>query len=87
MPDNHIVLLPRDKYWEWVQATRDYSIAFEVSVTPYPENAGEHANGELTVTVVDAPYGYPQQGSIRDYFAANYPKAQLDMIESATRTL
>ncbi len=81
MPDNHIVLLPRDKYLEWVQATRDYSIAFEVSVTPYPENAGEHANGELTVTVVDAPYGYPQQGSIRDYFAANYSKAQLDMIE------
>ena len=84
MKDNHIVLLPRDKYWDWVQATREYSMAFEVSVTPYPENAGKHANGELTVTVVGAKHGYPQQGSIRDYFAANFSKTQLDVIEVST---
>ena len=84
MSDNQIVLLPRDKYWDWVRATREYSLAFGVSVTPYPENAGEHGNGELTVTVVDAPHGYPRQGSIRDYFAANFPKTQLDMIEVST---
>ncbi|MCH7663856.1 MAG: MmgE/PrpD family protein, partial [Chloroflexi bacterium] len=56
-------------------------MAFGVSVTPHPENAGEYANGELTVTVVDGLHGYPQQGSIRDYFAANFPKARLDILE------
>lgn len=81
MPENHIMLLPKNDYWEWVKATYKYMLTFGVNVTPNPDNAGKYATMNLTVSIANPSSGYPIQGNIIEYFATNFPAAKLDLIE------
>ena len=60
MTESHILLLPRDDYFEWVRATAKYVLSFGISITPDPEKA----TGKDNVTVIVTPNGYPEHGDI-----------------------
>ncbi len=76
----HIVLLPRQHFWDWVQGVRDYVVKFRVNITPDPDNAGRYMAPGQTITVVLPPEGYPAYGDIQTYLRQKYPRARLDVI-------
>jgi hypothetical protein len=80
MADFQIILLPKQDYWQWVAAAKDYVIQFAANLTADPDTAGRFLAPQQVVTVVDAPNGYPAQGNIRQWFAQHYPNIQLDVV-------
>lgn len=84
MPEYQIILLPRQNYWDWVRACRDYVQAFGTSLTPDPDTAGRTMAPNQTVTIVQAPDGYPAQGDITAWFRQRYPAARLDLVPAST---
>ena len=55
----HILLLPKNDYWSWVNASRDYAMKFRVSLTPLPQNAVNFHRPEQIVSIANLPGGYP----------------------------
>ena len=84
MTDHQIVLLPREEYWAWVRACRDYAMKYGVSLTPDPEAAARFMPPEQVVTVAVSPDGYPAQGDILDWFRRNHPAIRVDPIQAAS---
>jgi hypothetical protein len=77
----HIILLPRENYWGWVEAVREYAVRFSVTVTPSPENAVRFHRPEQVVTIVSFPGAYATYGDdILAWFRANAPGIQVDPI-------
>ncbi len=77
----HVILLPRENYWGWVEAVRGYAVRFGVSVTPNPENAVRFHRPEQVITVVNFPGAYAGYGDdILSWFRANAPGIQIDPI-------
>jgi murein DD-endopeptidase MepM/ murein hydrolase activator NlpD len=74
------ILIPQDRYWEWVQAVRDYAVHFEATISPDPENVSQYASPSAAVTVITFPDAWPQD--IVQWFRQNHPEAQLDVIEA-----
>src|SRR5574337_127579 len=67
----HIILIPRRDYWEWLDATREYALALQAVIAPYPENAvALHHQGDV-LTVIVVPDGYPQHGDILEWLRRN----------------
>ena len=88
MPEDvkyHVILLPRDDYWGWVDAIRDYAIRFRVSVTPLPENAVRFHRPEQVISVVNLPGGYPEYGDVLKWFEAQAPEISLDVFDVTTQ--
>ncbi|MBN2502026.1 MAG: M23 family metallopeptidase [Anaerolineales bacterium] len=81
MAEKHIILLPKADYWDWVRAARRYVLRFGVNLTPDPVTAARYLYPGQTVTVVNAPGGYPNQGNIVQWFGYYYPEANLDVVE------
>jgi murein DD-endopeptidase MepM/ murein hydrolase activator NlpD len=79
----HILLLPRTHYWQWVAASQDYALQFDVNLTSDPNTAGRHFYPGQTVSLVAAEGAYPLQGDIVDWFQQHFPQAELDLIEVA----
>jgi len=82
--EKHIVLLPRENYWDWVKAAQEYVLAYGVNMTQDPGTAGRFAYPEQMVTIVNAPNGYPELGDAVSWFEQEYPEATLDVIEVET---
>ena len=80
--DFQIILLPRQDYWAWVHACRDYVLRFGPNMTPDPVTA---ANYRVPRQVITFPYvsgGYPEQGDIQSWLLAYHPGIRLDPIEA-----
>jgi hypothetical protein len=83
MPEmRQMILIPQHRYWEWVQAVRDYAVHFGTALTPEPEYAGRVAGQLIAVTVINFPNAWPQD--IVHWFRQNHPDAQLDVIDTVT---
>jgi murein DD-endopeptidase MepM/ murein hydrolase activator NlpD len=80
MPDNAILLLPRENYWKWVEAARDYVLKFGANLTPDPATAGNYMFPKQVVTIAGLPNGYPVYGDIQVWFRQNYPNVSVDYI-------
>ncbi len=76
----HIILLPRENYWQWVRATQSYVLNFGVNITPDPVIASRSED----VTLADAPNGYPEQGNIVEWYKARFPTLRVDAIKVTT---
>lgn len=81
MREHQIILVPRERFWEWVRAARDYILTFGPNITPDPHVAGRYMMPNQVVTVVLPPNGYPAYGDIRAWFQRHYPGVTLDVIE------
>jgi hypothetical protein len=86
MPDilagHHVILLPTEGYWDWVQAAREYAVYFSAFVTPRPEKAAEFHRPEQIVTVLNLPAGYPGVGDIVEWFRSHAPDVALDVLDA-----
>ena len=83
MAEQHqILLIPQDRYWEWVQAARDFVVHFGLTMTPDRESAGRFRGEGHVVSVIDFPAAWPDE--IRGWFQVNYPAITLDVIEVAS---
>ncbi|MBN1309898.1 MAG: M23 family metallopeptidase [Anaerolineae bacterium] len=76
----HILLLPRQNYWAWVDAVREYVAHFGASVTPSPENALQFHNPEQVISVIVAVGGYPQYGNVIHWLKGQSPDVVLDVL-------
>jgi murein DD-endopeptidase MepM/ murein hydrolase activator NlpD len=84
MPEYQILLLPKEDYWAWIDAAKDYALRFGVPTTADPDAAGRFMAPQQIVTIAGAPAGYPAQGDIRAWFRRHYPTVRLDYVPSST---
>jgi len=84
MSEYQIILLPKADYLKWVEAVREYVLAFGPNFTNDPKSAVRYAFAPLIVTVADVPGGYPEQGDIRLWFQRYYPQVKLDLVPART---
>jgi hypothetical protein len=80
MPDYQIILLPRESYYDWVAAARDYVMKFGANLTPDPDSAGRYMTPQQVVTIAGLPGGYPAHGDIQAWFQKNYPSIRVDYV-------
>ncbi|MGF1506175.1 MAG: M23 family metallopeptidase, partial [Anaerolineae bacterium] len=81
---DHVMLVPQEGYWGWVQAARDYGVLFRVSITANPQNALDHQRPNQVVTIVDSDGGYPIEDEIVGWFLEREPDLTLDVIAAET---
>ena len=79
-----MVLLPKENYWTWVQAARDYVLKFGANLTPDPDSAGRYMPPQQVVIIAGLPNGYPEQGDIQAWFRQHYPGVRMDYIPAAS---
>jgi len=84
MPEYVIVLLPKENYWKWVEATRDYVLKFGANLTPDPASAARYMAPQQVVIVAGLPGGYPTCGDIQAWFRQNYPNIRVNYVPAAS---
>ncbi|MBN1429427.1 MAG: M23 family metallopeptidase [Anaerolineae bacterium] len=82
--DYHIMLLPRQNYWAWVDAVREYVACFGASVTPSPENALQFHSPNQVISVVVGPGCYHQYGNVVNWLKGQLPDVRLDVLRATT---
>ncbi len=83
MPElRQILLIPQDRYWDWVQAVRDYAVHFSVTMTPDPDSAGRFCAEGHTVSVINFPGAWPDD--MVAWFRQHYPAVVLDVLKVST---
>ncbi len=83
-PTFHILLLPRENYWAWVGAARDYAVRFGVNITPLPDNAVHFHPPNQSITVITYPEAYPEYGDIVAWLTIQAPEARIDTLKVRT---
>ncbi len=76
--EHQILLIPQDRYWEWVQAARDYVVYYGLTITPDRHNAGRFSGEEHSVSIVNFPGAWPEEIAV--WFQRNYPNVTLDLL-------
>jgi murein DD-endopeptidase MepM/ murein hydrolase activator NlpD len=82
MPDPQILLLPKQNYYQWVAAARDYVLKFGPNITPDPETAARFSAPNQVVTIANAPDGFGRD--IVQWYKNNHPTLRLDVINAST---
>ena len=62
--DDQVILLPREDYWEWVQAVRDYALHFKVNLTPEPQVALTYMSPRQVISFPYYSEAFPEYGDI-----------------------
>lgn len=76
-----IILLPRDDYWAWVRACRDYVMKYGVNLTGNRETAAGYMNPRQVVTFPKSDR-LDQHGDLEAWFEEHHPGVRLDPIEA-----
>ncbi len=76
---HQVLLIPQERYWEWVQAVREYAIYFKTTITPNRQSAGRFYGDDHVVTVIDFPGAWPDD--IVPWFQLNFPAVRLDRLQ------
>ena len=79
-----ILLLPREDYWEWVAACREYALRYGVNLTRDPESAARYMAPAQVVTFPRAQGAFAEQGDLERWFFRNHPGIRLDPVEAQT---
>jgi hypothetical protein len=77
-----IILLPREDYWSWVRACREYAMHYGLNLTKDPGTAGRYMSPAQVVTLPRSANGYPLEGDIEEWFQVQFPGVRLDIIEA-----
>ena len=79
-----ILLLPTANYWEWVNSSRDYALAYGASMTAIPQNAAQyHYPAQVITVVVPSEASEDQTRAIR-WLKSEAPHARIDVIDAET---
>ncbi len=79
----HILLLPQVSYWEWVQASREYVLEFDIRLTPDPEAAASFMAPRQVVSFPSLAEGFARLTQVEQWFADHHPEIRLDPIPAA----
>jgi murein DD-endopeptidase MepM/ murein hydrolase activator NlpD len=79
--DFQIILLPRQDYWSWVRACKEYVLKYGPNLTPDPATAARHMAPRQVVTFPAVPDGWAEQGDLQAWFLAHHPDLRLDVIQ------
>jgi len=80
--EHQILLLPRQDYWSWVRACKEYVLHYGVNLTKDPGTAGRYMFPAQVITLPSAPDAYPVEGDIEAWFQAQFPGVRLDIIDA-----
>ncbi len=86
-PKYHIILLPHQNYWSWVNAIREYAIRFQVTVTSRPDNALNFHRPDQAISIVDVQGAYPEYGNVVQWLKDQEPTVRLDVIAASSPDL
>src|SRR5712692_6250001 len=75
-----ILLLPKNDYWKWVDAAKDYATAFGPNLTADPASAAGYMAPRQIVTVGGLAGAYAAQGDIQLWFRTHHPRVRLDYV-------
>ena len=78
--DHQIILLPKDHYWDWVRACREYVLTYGPNLTSEPDMAGRYQAPGQVITFPAAAGGYAQGRDLSAWFERHYPGVRLDPI-------
>lgn len=84
MAVHEIILLPKDNYYQWVEAAKDYAAQAGCTTTHDPDYAGRYLSPQQTIIVAGASGAYPAQGDIRAWLRANHAGVRVDYLACAT---
>lgn len=76
---HQVLLIPQERYWEWVRAVREYAVHFKVTITPNRQSAGRFYGDDHVVSVIDFPGAWPED--IAPWFEGNFPTVRLDRLQ------
>lgn len=79
-----ILLLPRENYWDWVRASRDYVLEYGPNMTQDPGTAARYMAPAQVITFPVMPEGYPELGDPEKWFTTNHSGVRLDPIPAVT---
>ncbi len=75
---DQILLVPQERYWDWVQAAREFAVYFGVTLTPDRDSAGRFRSTPHTVSIIDYPGAWPDDSVA--WFREHYPAVRLDLL-------
>lgn len=81
--EHQIILLPRQGYWDWVRACREYVTHYGPNLTQDPETAARYMAPAQVITYPVVPGAYPEQGDLEDWFEQHCPGIRIDPISAA----
>jgi murein DD-endopeptidase MepM/ murein hydrolase activator NlpD len=79
-----ILLLPKDDYWEWVRACKEYVLAYGPNMTHDPHTAARYMAPAQVITFPLFPKGYDEHKDIERWFQQNYAGIRMDPIAAST---
>lgn len=80
--DFQIILLPRNDYWSWVRASKDYVMAFGPNLTPDPGTAAQYMKPKQVITFPALRGAYHGHPDVERWFQETHPGVRLDPIEA-----
>lgn len=78
---DHILLLPKKNFYDWVKTSKDYILEFGINATKDPIVVGKNQ----FVTLLNLTDAYPAQGEIVHWLEMRFPKLKIDSIEAGSR--
>lgn len=82
--DYQIILLPRNDYWSWVRACKDYVLAYGPNLTPDPRNAAQYMKPKQVITFPKLRGAFHGYEDIESWFQEAHAGIRLDPIEAET---
>ncbi len=82
--DDQILLLPRHKYWDWLQACRTYVLTFGPNLTPDPQVAARYMAPRQVVTLPVFEGAFPEIGDPLAWFRRQAAGVRLDPVDAAS---
>jgi hypothetical protein len=79
--DDQILLLPRERYWDWLQACRKYVLAFGPNLTSDPGVAARYMAPRQVITFPHFKGAFPDIGAPIDWFERHAAGIRLDPIK------
>lgn len=78
--DDQVILLPRENYWEWVSAARDYALKFGVNLTPEPHVALTYMSPRQVISFPYFSQSFPEYGDMKAWLRERDSDVRLDPI-------
>jgi hypothetical protein len=79
--DDQILLLPRDRYWDWLQACRKYVLTFGPNLTSDPGVAARYMAPRQVISFPHFEGAFPEIGRPIEWFKHNAAGIRLDPIK------
>lgn len=80
--DDQILLLPRDNYWDWLQASQPYILTFGPNITSDPGVAARYMAPRQVITFPRFEAGFPEIGDPLSWLQSEAPGVRLDPIDA-----